>query len=580
VPRLFDESLPPAPEEAIDFVSTLLAASTEYSIIGLDGEGTIVLWNEGARRIYGYEPDEVIGKANASSLYTPEDVVTGRPRHVLEAARRDGKWEGTLIGIRKNGERFTARVVVTRRRNAAGGDAGFLLISKDISGEVSLIEQLQAANEQVARRSRELAAVNTAIAAISRTPDLAHVLQNITDAVRELIHSRYAALEVADERGLLLQFITSGMTPEQRASIGPLPEGHGLLGALIREAKPIRIPSIGADRRSSGFPPNHPPMNSLLGVPIIFQDRVVGDLYLTDKIGADAFSEYDETLLLLFAGHAAVAIANARLYEEVRQARDELQARNVELEEQFRQLQAANRLKSEFLANMSHELRTPLNAIIGFSELMYDGRVGEVSAEHREYLGDILYSARHLLEIINDILDLSKVESGTVNFQPQPTDLAALVAQVRDTLRSMVARKRIELFTEVDPALTMVATDPARLKQVLYNYLSNAIKFTPDGGQVWLRILAAEPGWFQLEVQDTGIGIREEDLGRLFVEFQQLDTGAAKRYQGTGLGLALTKRIVEAQGGSVGVVSTPGVGSTFFAVLPSTLRSRDEIEVQ
>jgi len=233
-----------------------------------------------------------------------------------------------------------------------------------------------------------------------------------------------------------------------------------------------------------------------------------------------------------------------------------------------RSLQEASRLKSEFLANMSHELRTPLNAIIGFAELMHDGKVGPVAPDQKEYLGDILTSSRHLLGLINDVLDLSKIEAGKMEFLPEPVNLGKIAAEVRDILRSLAASRRIAIAIEVEPGAGEAVADPAKLKQVLYNYLSNALKFTPEDGRVTVRIAPEGGEHFRLEVEDTGIGIRPEDLGRLFVEFQQLDVGAAKKYGGTGLGLALTRRIVEAQGGRVGVDSTPGRGSRFFAVLP------------
>ena len=233
-----------------------------------------------------------------------------------------------------------------------------------------------------------------------------------------------------------------------------------------------------------------------------------------------------------------------------------------------RSLQEASRLKSEFLANMSHELRTPLNAVIGFAQLMHDGKVGPIAPDHKEYLGDILTSSNHLLTLINDVLDLSKIEAGKMEFKPEPVNLERIAAEVRDILRSLAASRRIVLAIEIDPEAGDAVADPAKLKQVLYNYLSNALKFTPEGGRVTLRIAPADADHFRLEVEDTGIGIRAEDLGRLFVEFQQLDVGTAKKYGGTGLGLALTRRIVEAQGGNVGVTSVPGQGSRFFAVLP------------
>ncbi len=186
--------------------------------------------------------------------------------------------------------------------------------------------------QELARHNAQLGAVNEAIRSISSAIELESVLQKITDAARDVVRSRYAALGVADEHGRLQQFITSGLTSEQRVAIGPLPVGHGLLGALIQDARPLRIREIARDSRSHGFPSNHPPMTSLLGVPIVFNGKPVGDLYLTDKVGAEEFSHEDEELLILLANHAAVAIENARLYEDARQARDRLQDWNEELE--------------------------------------------------------------------------------------------------------------------------------------------------------------------------------------------------------------------------------------------------------
>ncbi len=254
----------------------------------------------------------------------------------------------------------------------------------------------------------------------------------------------------------------------------------------------------------------------------------------------------------------------------------ELTFKNQELAAQNRRVEEANRLKSEFLANMSHELRTPLNAIIGFSEIMHDGKVGEISSEHKEFLGDILTSAKHLLQLINDVLDLAKVEAGKIRFDPEPVQLTKIVNEVRDVLRTMASRKAIDVAIEVDPSLDDIVADASKLKQVLYNYLSNALKFTPDGGHVTVRVMSQGAHRYRLEVEDTGIGIEPEDLDRLFTEFRQLDTGFSKQYQGTGLGLALTRRIVEAQGGSVDVTSIPGRGSTFSAVLPRIMQASED----
>ena len=255
---------------------------------------------------------------------------------------------------------------------------------------------------------------------------------------------------------------------------------------------------------------------------------------------------------------------HARADEEIRELNRDLEnrvrERTLELTLAKERAEASDHFKSEFLANMSHELRTPLNAIIGFAELMHRGKVGPVSAEHQEYLGDILTSSKHLLQLINDVLDLAKVESGKMEFRPEPVDLARLAREVRDILRGLAASKRLQVETHVDPDVATVVVDPARVKQILYNYLSNAIKFTPEGGRITIRILPEGPALFRIDVEDTGVGIAADDLGKLFVEFQQLDASAAKKYQGTGLGLALTKRLAEAQGGRVAVRSTPGEG--------------------
>jgi len=239
-----------------------------------------------------------------------------------------------------------------------------------------------------------------------------------------------------------------------------------------------------------------------------------------------------------------------------------------ELEKLREEAEEANRLKSEFLANMSHELRTPLNSVIGFSEIIHDSKAGPVTADQKEYLGDILGSANHLLRLINDILDLAKIEAGKIQFHPERVMLEELTQEVCSSLRTAADDKKIVMSVDIDPTLGALQSDPGRLKQVLYNYLSNALKFTPDGGKVQVRGRPEGKDYFHVSVEDTGLGILPTDLRRLFVAFQQLDASSSKKFQGTGLGLALTKKIIEAQGGHVGVDSTPGKGTIFYAVLP------------
>jgi signal transduction histidine kinase len=246
----------------------------------------------------------------------------------------------------------------------------------------------------------------------------------------------------------------------------------------------------------------------------------------------------------------------------------DLRDKTALLESQNTEILRATQLKSEFLANMSHELRTPLNSITGFTEVLIDELTSPVNETQREYLGEILAGSEHLLRLIDDVLDLAKVEAGKMVFRPELVDLEQSVRDTIQMLTFMAAPKQIQIRSEIDAEGRHAFLDPARFKQVLFNYLSNALKFTRPTGNVVVRVLAEADTWFRLEVQDSGIGISEKDQKGLFKEFHQLDTSLAKQFQGTGLGLALTKRIVEAQGGRVGLESKVGVGSTFFALLP------------
>jgi PAS domain S-box-containing protein len=255
------------------------------------------------------------------------------------------------------------------------------------------------------------------------------------------------------------------------------------------------------------------------------------------------------------------------------QAREEAALRQV-LEIENRRVQEGSRLKGEFVANMSHELRTPLNSIMGFAEMMVDERFGAMPPKYAEFSALILKSAGHLLQLINDILDLAKVESGKIDLKPERVQLAPVAEDVASIAGGLARQRDIRIETTVAPDVGDVHLDPNRLKQVLYNYLSNAIKFSPEHGRVEVRVRNDGADHFCIEVEDWGIGIKPEDLNRLFIEFQQLDASTSKYYKGTGLGLALTKRIVEAQGGSVGVHTEAGVGSTFYARLPKNVTAR------
>jgi signal transduction histidine kinase/CheY-like chemotaxis protein len=293
----------------------------------------------------------------------------------------------------------------------------------------------------------------------------------------------------------------------------------------------------------------------------------LGMSYFLDRYGIGSF--------LLSLPFCVLIYYSYKLYleklEERRQHLKDIEQMNADLERKVRErtleLERANSLKSEFLANMSHELRTPLNAIIGFSELLLDPGFGPLSEDQRGYAADIHSSGRHLLNLINDILDLSKIEAGKMRLRREVFPLGPVVEEAMALLRVDAARKRLTFTTDVESSRDRLEADRSKVKQVLSNLLSNAVKFTPSGGAVTVR-LRGDGAWIHLAVEDTGIGIRPEDQARIFDAFTQVDGSLARQYQGTGLGLTLVRRFVEMHGGRVSVESLPERGSRFLVDLP------------
>jgi signal transduction histidine kinase len=300
------------------------------------------------------------------------------------------------------------------------------------------------------------------------------------------------------------------------------------------------------------------------------RDVVMGVLFVYSR-AAHQFREEDQQLLTALADQAAIAIENAKLYQQVSQHAEELEVKVRErtwaLAEANLKLESASRHKSEFLASMSHELRTPLNAIIGFSEVLLERLFGDVNAKQAEYLQDILESGRHLLSLINDILDLSKVEAGRMELEPSRFSLPEALENGLIMVRERANRHGIALGLEVDSALEVIEADERKVKQVVFNLLSNAVKFTPDGGQIGITA-GLDHGEVRITVWDTGIGIAPADQERIFEEFQQVGGQDGQQREGTGLGLALAKRFVELHGGRIWVESAVGQGSRFTFTLP------------
>jgi PAS domain S-box-containing protein len=295
--------------------------------------------------------------------------------------------------------------------------------------------------------------------------------------------------------------------------------------------------------------------------------RLVAETVHVRKNGTKVPVEVVATTIKDAQGNVEWFVANVQDITERRRLQQS-RIRALELEAENRRVEEANRLKGDFLASMSHELRTPLNSIIGFAELLHDDQVGAATEKQKEFLREILGGGRHLLRLINDVLDLAKVEAGKVEFRPEPTDVRAIIDTVVNGSRATVQGRALTIQTIVPDNFGEVVIDPGRFKQVLYNYLSNALKFTPDGGEIVVRVTNEPENRFRVAVEDNGIGVSQEDAKRLFVAFQQVDGSAAKRLAGTGLGLALTKKLAEAQGGVVGLEPRSGGGSIFYAVLP------------
>jgi PAS domain S-box-containing protein len=283
-------------------------------------------------------------------------------------------------------------------------------------------------------------------------------------------------------------------------------------------------------------------------------------------------SEFPVELSLTSISTTAQPMFTAYLRDLSEQKRqEEFMRRGRELEEQNLRIQEANRLKSEFLANMSHELRTPLNAVIGFAEVLIDGKAGALNPDQREYLNDILTSGQHLLQLINDVLDLAKIEAGKMELSPEPFSVKTAADEVCTIMRPIAAKRHVIIAIESPEVEDTVNLDLRKFKQVLYNLLSNAVKFSHEEGVVKLRIALAPEGQLEIQVKDSGIGIKADDLPRIFQEFEQLESGASRRFPGTGLGLALSKKIVELHHGSISVQSEFGKGSTFSFTMPRSV---------
>jgi len=422
---------------------------------------------------------------------------------------------------------------------------------------VRLFTELEARTRQLTRSVGELKALGEVGQAVSSTLDLETVLSTIVTRATQLAGMDAGAIyEYDEQREEFFLHAADKFSDElvEAVRATPIRKGEGALGRLAVTREPVQI----SDIADAGVYQSHirdillqQGYRSLLAVPLLREDRLLGGLSVICK-RAGEFAPEVVALLQTFASQSALAIQNARLFHE--------------LEEKGKQLETASRHKSEFLANMSHELRTPLNAIIGFSEVLSEKLFGEINAKQEEYVADILESGRHLLDLINDILDLSKIEAGRMELELADFQLSKAVENALTLVRERASRHGIKLDQALDGQIGTVRADERKVKQVLLNLLSNALKFTPEGGHVEVRV-AARDGMAEIAVTDTGVGIAPEDQETVFEEFRQVGSSAKKR-EGTGLGLAISRKFIELHGGRIWVESQLGKGSTFAFTLP------------
>ena len=425
---------------------------------------------------------------------------------------------------------------------------------------VRLFKELESRTTELTQSVGELRALGEVGQAVSSTLDLETVLSTIVSRATQLAGMDGGSIYEYDETREEFYLHTADRLPDElvealRAT--PMRKGEGALGRMAVTGEPVQIRDIGDERAYQsrvrkilirlGY-------RSVLAIPLLRENHLLGGL-VVNRNSAGEFAPHVIELLKTFATQSALAIQNARLFREIG--------------DKSRQLEVASQHKSEFLANMSHELRTPLNAIIGFSEVLSERMFGEINDKQAEYLGDILESGRHLLSLINDILDLSKIEAGRMELDPTDFDLPTAIENTLILVRERAQRRGITLGRTVDEHLGMIRADERKLKQVLLNLLSNALKFTPAGGQIDVRA-RAHNGEVEISVADTGEGIAPEDQEAVFEEFRQVGK-AAKKVEGTGLGLAISRKFIELHGGRIWVKSQLGIGSTFAFTLPLTI---------
>jgi signal transduction histidine kinase len=483
-------------------------------------------------------------------VHVPDTEDPSVPEHVRQVGREMGFRSVLTVPMLREGEAVGA-VTANRGGPRPFSDAEVELL-KTFADQaliavenVRLFRELEARTGALARSVEQLTALGEVGRAVSSTLDLETVLTTIV--------ARAVQLSALDG-GVVFEYDAAAEEFVQRAAIDPagvlaearrtvrIGKGEGVVGRTAVTLGPAQVPDITVPGTYEGRLRDtliESGIRAILAVPLVSEDHLIGCLGVTRNRPGEFPAETIE-LLRTFATQSALAIQNARLFQEIA--------------DKSRQLEAASRHKSEFLANMSHELRTPLNAVIGFSEVLLQRMFGELNAKQDEYLKDIYASGQHLLSLINDILDLSKIEAGRMELAPAPFHLPSALDNAVTLVKERAARHGIALQVDIDPGLGEIVGDERKVKQVVLNLLSNAVKFTPEGGRISLKATKKD-ATVEIAVTDTGVGIALEDQAAIFEEFRQVGHDESRKQEGTGLGLTLAKKFVELHGGRIWVES-------------------------
>ncbi|MEA3340311.1 MAG: GAF domain-containing protein, partial [Chloroflexota bacterium] len=484
------------------------------------------------------------------------------PYELVRLEARDA--QATLLLPAAVGDRVLGFAQVWESQTPRRFTAGEIAMGHTLVHQATVAMENARLFEETQRRVRELRLLHDVGLAAASGLRLEETLQAAAEALAaELTGARVALMLLGPESSTLRIEASVGYQPDTVKSLR-LQADEGITGWVARRGQPVLVPDVRLDPRYVEIDPD---VRSELCVPLAAGPLIIGILNV-ESTQFDAFTQDDQRLLSTLASNLTMLVERARLFEEAEAARAELQQRAKALEEANVRLKELDRLKDQFLANMSHELRTPLNSIIGFSEVLIDGLVGELTPEQEDCVNDIHFSGEHLLTLINDILDLSKIEAGRMTLSPAAVDLPLLLAEVQATVAPLLEKKSQTLKVEWDEGLPILIADLFRIKQVLLNLLSNANKFTLFEGRITLSCRLADPATILFSVTDTGIGIKPEDQGLIFEEFRQVDGSASREMSGTGLGLAISKRLIEMHAGHIWVESEYGRGSTFSFLLP------------